>query len=272
MRNRFLSVALMFTALALPLGVLASGPALAVKKTPYPQVKIDLAEAFQPDEAFKAMRAAFAAAVASKNAQALFALVGSSFVWTVNGALSADFNPGGSATDNFKVVFGFRAPGASADGSVDNGPFWDDLNSFAADGAFYKDANVSNLVCGPMLAEASNEDIFEDAGKKGDSPDDPTIWYFTLAETTVTASPDQKAAPVGKVGTVALPLLSQYPAQEGNAPRPPTHLEVLLPSGKSGWIPVSAARPMVSNRLCYAKSSAGKWAIALFDEAGEAGD
>ena len=272
MRNRILSFALISTALALPLGLLTGGPALAVKKTPYPQVNVDLAERFQPDEAFKAMRAAFADAVTKKNAQALFTIVGSSFVWTANGALSADFNPGGSPLDNFKAVFGFRAPGAATDGGVDNGPFWDDLNAFAADNTFYKDANVGNLVCGPMLAEASDEDAFEEVGKKVDTPDEPTTWYFTLAETTVTASRDPKAAAVGKVGTVALPLLSVFPAQEGDAPRPPTYLEVLLPSGRSGWIPVSAARPMVSNRLCYAKTSAGKWVIVLFDEAGEAGD
>lgn len=269
MRNRFLSSALISTALALPLGALACGPALAVKKTPYPQVKVDLAEAFQPDEAFKAMRAAFTAAVANKNAQALFSLVGPSFTWTVDGALSGDFNPGGSALDNFKVVFGFRAPGATTDGGVDDGPFWVGLASFAADGTFYKDANVTNLICSPMVAEASDEDVFDEAGNKVDTPDDPTVWYFTLAETAVTASPDQKAATVGKVGTVALPLLSMHPTQEGNAPPPPTHLEVLLPSGSNGWIPISAARPMVSNHLCYAKTSAGKWTIVLFDEAGD---
>lgn len=266
MRNRFLSSALKSMALALPLGALAWGPALAVKKTPYPEVKVDIAEAFKPDDAFKAMRAAFTAAIAKKNAAGLFALVGPNFVWTVNGALSEDLNLGGSALDNFKVVFGFRAPGAATDGGVENGPFWDDLGFFASDATFYKDANFANLICGPMLAEASDEDTFEEAGDKVDTPDDPTVWYFTLAETTVKASPDPKAATVGKVGTVALPLISMHPAQEGDAPPPPTQIEVLLPSGRTGWVPISAARPMVSNRLCYAKTSEGKWTVVMFSE------
>ena len=269
MRSRFLSSALISMALALPLGALACGPALAVKKTPYPQVKVNVAEAFQPDEAFKAMQAAFSAAVASKNAEALFALVGPTFVWTVDDVLSGDFNPGGSALDNFKAVFGFRAPGSTTDGGVDKGPFWDDLASFAADGTFYKNPNIKNLVCSPMLAEASDEDTFKDAQKKVETPDNPTIWYFTLAETVVTDSPDQKGGTLGKVGKVAMPLLSMYPAQEGNAPPPPTHLEVLLPSGKNGWIPISATRPMVSNTICYAKTSSGKWSIVLFDGIGD---
>jgi hypothetical protein len=188
------------------------------------------------------------------------------FVWMVNGALSEDFNLGSSALDNFKIVFGFRKPGATTDGGVDNRPFWDDLSSFASDSTFYEDADLANLVCSPMLAQASDEDVFEEAGDKVDTPDDPTVWYFTLAETAVKASPDPKAATVGKVGTVALPLLGMHPAQEGNSPPPPTHIEVLLPSGKSGWIPISAARPMENNRLCYAKTSEGKWMIVLFTE------
>ena len=245
------------------------GPAFAVKKAPYPEVKVDLEEAFKPDDAFKAMQAAFSAAVAKKDAAGLFALVGPNFVWTVNGALSEDMDLGGSALDNFKVIFGFRAPGAATDGGVDNGPFWDDLKYFAADGTVYEDADIENLVCGPMLAEASDADTFDEASEKVDSPDDATVWYFTLAETAVTAAPEPKAAEVGKVGIVALPLISMHPAQEGDNPPPATHLEVLLPSGKSGWIPISAARPMESNRLCYSKTAAGKWTIVLFREVKE---
>jgi hypothetical protein len=266
MRNRFRSSALLTTALALALGALAGGPALAVKKTPYPQVKVELAEAFKPDEAFKAMRAALTAAVAKKDAAGLFALVGPNFVWTVNGALSEDLDLGSSALNNFKVVFGFRKPGAVSDGGVDNGPFWDDLSYFVSESTFYADADLANLVCSPMLGQVSDEDVFEEAGDKVDTADDPTVWYFTLAETAVKASRDPKAATVDKVGTVALPLISMYPAQEGDAPPPATHLEVLLPSGKSGWIPISTARPMESNRLCYAKTSQGKWTIVMFSE------
>ena len=54
--------------------------------------------------------------MASRNAAALFALVGPTFVWTSQGALTNEFDPGRDALHNFKVVFGFRAAGASADG------------------------------------------------------------------------------------------------------------------------------------------------------------
>ncbi len=50
-------------------------------------------------------------------------------------------------------------------------------------------------------------------------------------------------------------------------PRPSTHFEVLLPSGRSGWILVSAVRPLVTDRLCYAKNPNGDWRIAIYDQA-----
>jgi hypothetical protein len=40
-----------------------------------------------------------------------------------------------------------------------------------------------------------------------------------------------------------------------------------LPSGKGGWIPASAAIPLVTDRLCYAVTSDGSWKIAGFDQA-----
>ncbi len=58
-------------------------------------------------------------------------------------------------------------------------------------------------------------------------------------------------------------MLGVHPDQKDAKP---THLEVLLPSGKSGWIPAAAARPLVSSRLCYSKTRAGEWKITLFDQ------
>ena len=97
--------------------------------------------------------------------------------------------------------------------------------------------------------------------------DDSTEWYFALGDTNVTASPGAGAA-VGHVGQVALPLLDEYPqAREGSSETPAmTHLKVLLPSGKSGWIPVSAAMLLAPDRLCYAMTANGDWKIVAFDQ------
>jgi len=99
--------------------------------------------------------------------------------------------------------------------------------------------------------------------------DDSVEWYFTVAETTAaTAAPTDAGSPVGRVGRVALPVMNVYPqAPEGQPGPPVTHLQVLLPSGRSGWIPISAAFPLATDRLCYAATPDGTWKIAGFDQA-----
>ena len=246
--------------LALPAGA-------AVKKVPYPEVKVEIAEAFKPDAAFETMRKALSDAVAKKDAQALFALVGPTFVWTLQGGPTDQYDMGRDALHNFKVVFGFRAQGANADGPVENGPFWDALAAFASDGTYYQDTEAGNLVCGPITANLADDNVLEQARKKVESGEETADWYFTLAPTPVAKAPNDSGPPIAKVGTVALPALSVYPpVQEGKPAVPATHLEVLLPTGKTGWVPASAVRPLDSERLCYAKTADGSWKISAFDQ------
>lgn len=245
-----------------------SAAGAAVKRVAYPEVKVEVVEAHQPDAAFETMRKAFAGAVANKDAQALFALVGPTFVWTLQGGPADQFDLGRDALHNFKVVFGFRPIGADADGPVENGPFWDALAAFAEDATLYKATETGNLVCGPIGANLVDENVYEQARAKIETPDEPADWYFTLAETPVAKAPGDKGAPIAKVGTIALPVLSTFPAAQEGKPEPqPTHIEVLLPSGKTGWIRISAARALSAERLCYAKTPAGDWKIAAYDQA-----
>src|SRR2546428_69488 len=76
----------------------------AVKEIPYQAVKVELTETYTPDAAFEKMRKSFAEAVAKKDSQALFALVGPTFVWLVQGELSDQLDFGRDALHNFKVV------------------------------------------------------------------------------------------------------------------------------------------------------------------------
>jgi len=83
----------------------------------------------------------------------------------------------------------------------------------------------------------------------------------------VTKAPGDTGAPVAKVGTVALPLLSVYPPPKESQPEAaPTDIEVLLPSGKSGFVPVAAVRALSTDHLCYAKTPSGDWKIAAIDQ------
>jgi len=247
---------------------LAAPAAADIKKVAYPEIKVTLLTAFKPDAAFGAAHKALAAAVAKKNAPALFGLVAPTFLWMLDGRPTDEFDMGRDALHNFKVVFGFRQPGGAADGGVADGPFWDALAGPAGETTFYRAAGDGNLVCGPMAANVTNADAFEQANAKLQNGDETPQWYFTLAETTVAKAPGDKGPPVARVGVVALPVLGTYPAAQGDQPAPaPTHVEVLLPSAKTGWVAASAVRPLFTDRLCFAKTARGEWKIAAYDQA-----
>jgi hypothetical protein len=238
----------------------------AIKNVPYPEVTVETAARVQPEPAFQAFWKAFSDAVASRNAAALFALVGPTFVWTLKGALTDEFDPGRDAIHNFKVVFGFRAQGSDQDGGVANGPYWDDLAQFASDPTFYSASDKTSMICGPLLAEATDATLLEQARRKLEIGDDFGTWYFTAGDTPVAKGPGDTGASVGRLGKVAFPVIGMHPAANDGAAAPaPTHYQVLLPSGATGWIAATAARPLTGNRLCYAKTSDGRWTIVNFD-------
>jgi hypothetical protein len=114
----------------------------------------------------------------------------------------------------------------------------------------------------------ANEDTLETAQKKIAPGDDDQIdWYFTLGDTAVAKAPGDSGPPVSKVGKVALPVLSTAPVAKPGEPAPqPAFLEVLLPSGKTGWIPAAAAKQLAAEHLCYAKTVSGDWKIVAYDQ------
>jgi len=236
------------------------------KPVQYAAVKVNVSEAYKPDDAFKKLQTAFAKATADKDAAGLFALIGPIFIWTTGGAVSDKFDLGRDAVHNFKVVFGFRAPDKDTDGGVNDGPYWDTLAEFAADGTYYQVA--AGLVCGPVAAEIADDAVFERARQKIDPDDKGLDWYFTPTEVAVTKNPDDRGPPVAKLSDTAVPLLSVYPSADKEPARPATYVQILLPTGQTGWIPAAAARPLFSDRLCYAKTPSGDWKIAAFDQSG----
>ncbi len=252
---------------AAALGWAAPGVA-EIKKVAYPEVKVTLEKPFTPDAAFEKMHTAFLNAVKRKDLGALTALVAPTFLWTVSDQPADELDLGRDAIHNFKVAFGFRALGQDVDGGVDNGPYWEVLGSFAEDTSYYVANDAGTLVCGPVAAEVADDKVLDQARRKIDAINEPVEWYFTLAETSVARAPGDTGAPVGKVGTIALPLIGFYPPEKEGAPPPaPTHFEVLLPSGRTGWVPVSAVRPLETDHLCYARTPAGEWKIAAIDQA-----
>ena len=237
----------------------------------YPEVKVVLNSPYKSDAAFDKMNGAFLDAVQRKDLSALTALVAPTFLWTVNGQTADELDLGRDAIHNFKVAFGFRALGKEVDGGVDDGPYWDVLTAFAEEPSLYIANDADTLVCGPMAAEVADDNAFDQARRRIGAIDEPVEWYFTLAETSVAKSPGDTGAPVGKVGTIAMPLIGFYPPEKEGAPvPPPTHFEVLLPSGRTGWVPVSAVLPLETDHLCYARTPTGEWKIGSFDQSSPA--
>lgn len=257
-------------AVAVTSAALMSPAAAEIKKVPYSPVIVQLEEAYKPDAAFDRFRKAFIDATRKKDSAALFALVAPGFSWTVDGALAEDVETGRMPLHNFKVLFGFRGFGKDADGGVDGGPLWGDLNAFAEEDGYYKIDQGSGMVCGPMTASVQDDDKLDQARAKIESGDDVADWYFVSRDTKVMKAPDDKGLPVGSINGQAFPVLSTAPAARAGQPEPePTHYEILLPSGKTGWIPAAAARPLDSSRLCYVLTAKREWAIGLYDGAGD---
>lgn len=266
MQRRFFSVV---TAIPFVLAISVTSADAAIKKIPYPEVRVKVEE-YRGDDALAAMRTSLRDAVSKKDSAALFRLVGPTFVWTMGKALVEEYDLGRDALHNFKVVFGFRQDGKDEDGGVDGGPYWDLLAAFAGDPTVYEDS--ANKVCTPTTASVVDQKVFELAGSKIETDDDVPDWYFTLRETPVAKAPGDKGPPIGKLGTVAVPVLGAYPpSPDTGPPVAPTHLEVLMPNGRTGWIPASAARSYSAERLCFAKTARGEWRIAVYDQPDEGG-
>lgn len=241
----------------------AVAPPAEIKRAAFPKIEVDIEESYTPTAAFQSMQKAFREAVAKKDIEALLTLVGSSFVWMVNNVLSDDYDPGRDALHNAKVVFGFREPDKDTDGGVKDGPFWDALAVFANDDTFFK--VTKHMVCSPIQGKIRDDTRFEEVRNRI-SEDRSVDWYFVVADATMTDSPTS-STPAGTIAKQVVPVLGRYPPDTGELPVPPiTHLEVLLPTGEARWIPVSAARPLETDRLCYAVGPNGQWKIVLFDQ------
>lgn len=252
-------------ACALAAGLL-SDPAFALKRVPYPEVRVVALPAFDGDAALVEMRKRFADAVAARNLAAVVALVSPKFEWTTAGGLVDEFDARRSAEHNFKVAFGFRTPGRDTDGTTEIGPQWELLTFFATDPVLTQEKG-SPLVCGTSTAKVADMSALDAAFNRIDEQNDLSEWIYFVGDIDLTAEPDNDAS-VAKVNSLALPIVGMHPnAKEGSSVLvAPTHFELLLPDGRTGWTAVGRARPLFADRLCFAKLG-NEWKIATYEQA-----
>jgi hypothetical protein len=242
----------------------ASAPAFAIKKVPYPEVAVRILPPFKGDPGLTALRKKLAEAVAARDIAAATALVAPDFRWTTGGATSDEFDAKRDAAHNFKVAFGFRAVGRDADGPTEIGPQWGLLEFFAKDETLTQESG-SPLVCGSTLVKVADSANLEAAIKRLDEENDLSEWVYVIGETALTATPTGRAT-VARARNAAMPIVSIHPAPVEGKPTPaPTHFELLLPTGKTAWAPVNSLHPLFIDRLCFSKTGED-WRIALYDQ------
>lgn len=253
-----------FSALLASAVLLAPQPAAALKKIPYPEVKVQAPAPFKPDPALDAMRKQFADAVRAKDTKALFALVSPEFTWTADGEPAEQSDAKRDALHNFKVAFGFRPYGKDEDGNS-NDAFWVLLDDAASDPALTPHGDNPEAACGPVVAEVVDEEAREHATEAIAGEGEGVEWVYTLREIALTQNPTGGGT-VAKVSNVALPVVSKYPPAKPGENLPTSFYEVLLPSGKTGWIDADGVDPLGIDRLCYGKDKSGAWKIIGYEQ------
>ena len=256
-------VPLALAILTLTFLTLTAAPADALKNTPYTEVKVTAPAPFPADAALAAMRKELTGIVARKDAKALFARVSPDFAWTADGEPAERSNPDGDPLQNFKIAFGFAVAGKD-DRSGDDEAFWILLEQAVSDPALTPHADNSAIACGPAAAEA-DEDARDAATERIAGDDEGVEWVYTLKEVALTEKP-AGGRTVAKAANVALPVVGRHPAAKAGEDVAASFYELLLPSGKTGWIDADGVEALAVDRLCYGKDRAGAWKIARYEQ------
>jgi hypothetical protein len=247
--------------------LLAPSPAAAIKKSPYPEIKVEAPAPYKPDASLQAMRMSLADAIRRKNVGDLSALVAPAFFWTENGDSAEQFDKSRDGLHNFKVAFGFRQHGKSSDNQNSENQLWELLDDMASEQSLFLQDGDPNVVCGPAAAEPVDSEAMDQAIEKIEGEDEDTEWVYSLTEIILTESPGGSA--VAKVASLAMPVVSTYPPTKATGNNPiPTHYELLLPFGKTAWTETKNVHPLAVDKLCYGKDSSGAWKIVGYDQNG----
>jgi hypothetical protein len=244
----------------------APAPAAAIKKTPYPEVRVAVPAEAKAEPALAAMRKQLASAISQRNTGQLYALVGPAFFWNADGEPSEQFDKGRDALHNFKVAFGFRQFGHGSDNENPRDQLWEVLDDIASGAALFQMKGNPGVLCGPLSTEPADDHAMDQAIERIQSGDEDSEWVYSLAEVTLTEKPGGGGA-VETVSKLAMPVFATEPPTRplGNNPIP-THYQLLLPSGKTGWIDVDHMQPLAVDKLCYGKQPDGGWKIIGYEQ------
>lgn len=196
------------------------------------------------DASFEAFRKQLADVVKRKDRAALQKLVVTQgFFW--EGATGDKINKKRSSFENFATAVALDEK---------DGAGWELLASAAADPTLEPVEDRKNVMCGPASPQV-DEQALEKLIKATES--DAEEWGFPVTPTLEVRAAAQPNAPV--IETLGMNLVRVYP-EEPTGNKPPDMLRVVGPSGKVGYVPLTALAPIVFDQICYVKQG-GSWKI-----------
>lgn len=199
------------------------------------------------DAAFDAFRKQLGEVSVRKDSAGLKRLVvAQGFFWKTEKGEKADKNK--SAYDNLAAAVQLNAPDGSG---------WDQLASYAFDPTAAPIAAVKDVICSPtdpMFNDQAFENLLKSTGT------DLEDWGYPLIDGIEVRSGRHASSPVTeRLGLHFVRVL----VDESAVNLPPNQLpmlNVVTPSGKTGYIPAFALAPLGNDQLCYRKDSDG-WKI-----------
>lgn len=210
---------------------------------PYEPLAVKPPEPYK-DASFETFRKQFADVVKRKDRSALQKLVVTQgFFW--EGESGDKINKKRSSFENFAAAVAL---------DDQDGAGWELLASPAADPTLEPVEDRKNIMCGPASPQV-DEQALEALIKATESAAEE--WGFPLTSTLEVRAAAQPNAPV--IETLGMNLVRVYP-EEPTGNKPPEMLRVVGPSGKVGYVPLTALAPIVFDQICYVKQG-GTWKI-----------
>jgi len=215
-----------------------------VTPAPYKPVAITL-PAVVPDPAFEPFRKQLIEIAQKKDRAALARLVWKDFFWVPEDTDVADKTKPG--IENLAKALGLD--GANAFG-------WDAIAGYAVERTAMKDPQRPNVICAPGEPGFDEKAADELANA---TKTDASDWAYPTKDGIEVRSAAIATAPViDKLGLYLVRVLpDDSPANTVMA----SHVKVMTPPGKVGYVPIDQVLPLIGEQMCYIKD-AGAWKIA----------
>jgi hypothetical protein len=211
---------------------------------PYKPVAITL-PAVVPDPAFEPFRKQLQEIAKKKDRAALARLVAKDFFWVPEDTDVSDKTKPG--IDNLAKAIGLDGPNAFG---------WDAIAGYAVERTGMKDPQRPNVICAP--GEPGFDEKAADELANATKTDSSDWAYPTRDGVEVRSAANAQAAVIDKLGLFLVRILpDDSPANTVMA----SHVKVMTPTGKVGFVPIDVVLPLIGEQMCYIKEVGG-WRIA----------